>query len=102
MNILIKSQNEIIKEEEKKYLEMLKSIFIQLIYEQSVIIIPSNLNINFLEPNLILSKVEISFFSSDALRNKKLKDNNKLIKEEFYSFSFEDNYEVIESNENII
>ena len=100
LNILIKSQNEIIKEEEKKYLEMLKSIFIQLIYEQSVIIIPSNLNINFLEPNLILSKVEISFFSSDALRNKKLKDNNKLIREEFYSFSFEDNYEVIESNFN--
>ena len=100
LNILINRQNEIIKEEEKKYLEMLKSIFIQLIYEQAVIIIPSNLNINFLEPNLIFSKIEISFFSSDALRNKKLKDNNKLNREEFYSFSFEDSYEVIESNFN--
>ena len=100
LNILINRQNEIIKEEEKKYLEMLKSIFIQLIYEQAVIIIPYNLNINFLEPNLIFSKIEISFFSSDALRNKKLKDNNKLNREEFYSFSFDDSYEVIESNFN--
>ena len=100
LNILINRQNEIIKEEEKKYLEMLKSIFIQLIYEQAVIIIPYNLNINFLEPNLIFSKIEISFFSSDALRNKKLKDNNKSNREEFYSFSFEDSYEVIESNFN--
>ena len=100
LNMLINSQNEIIKEEEKKYLEMLKSIFIQLIYEQAVIIIPSNLNINYLEANLILSKVEISFFSSNAIRNKKLRDNNKLIKEEFYIFSFDDNYEVIESNLN--
>jgi len=97
-NKLINSHNEMINEKEKKYLEMLKSIFIQLIYEQAVIIIPSNLDINYLEPNLILSKVEISFFSSNALKNKKLKDNNKLNREEFYSFSFDDNYEVIEQS----
>ena len=69
---LINYNNNKIKEEEKKYFELLKCIFIQLIYEQAVLVIPSKLNINYLEANLLLSDIEISFFRYDDIMNSKI------------------------------
>ena len=97
LNILINNHNSIIRaEEDLKYLELLKSIFIQLIYEQAVLIVPSKLDINYLETNLHLSEIRIAFFNSDDLIIKKLKKNtNNSNRREFYSFCGENDIEII-------
>jgi len=97
LNILINNHNSIIANEENlRYLELLKSIFIQLIYEQAVLIIPSQLDINYLKHNLNLSDIRIAFFNSDDLIQKKSKNNiNNSNRREFYSFSIDNNIEII-------
>ena len=97
LNILINNHNSIIVNEENlKYLELLKSIFIQLIYEQAVFIVPSKLDINYLETNLLLSEIRIAFFNSDDLIQKKSKNNiNNSNRREFYSFSIDNDIEII-------
>ena len=90
--------NNYIEIEDKKYYELIKCILMQLIYEQSVLIIPSKLEINYLDANLLLSDIQISFFKYDEIN--KIKDNNKQKKifsrKNFYSFSIDDNTELIE------
>ena len=98
-NILINIKNNEVKDKNKKYLELLKSIFIQLIYEQSVLIIPSKLDINYLEANILLSDIQISFFKLDDIYLKKNynRRTTKISRKEFFSFSIDDNTEVIQS-----
>jgi hypothetical protein len=56
-NILLNSKTEDLNDKDKKCLELLKCIFIQLIYEQSVLIIPSKLDIDYLDANILLSDI---------------------------------------------
>jgi len=97
LNILINNHNNIIKTEENlKYLELLKCILIQLIYEQAALIVPSKLDINYLKANLNLSEIRIAFFNSDNLIQKKYKNNIKNSnRREFYSFSIDNDTEII-------
>ena len=98
---LLTNYNNNISKEDKKYLELLKCIFIQLIYEQSVLIIPSKLDINYLDPNLHSSDIQISFFTLDDTIKKNniyIKRNSvRLNRREFYGFSIDNNIEVIEN-----
>ena len=91
--------NNYIDIEDKKYYELLKCLLIQLIYEQSVFIIPSKLQINYLDVNLLLSDIQISFFKFDEIQKKKEinKENKFFSRKEFYSFSIDDDIEVIEN-----
>ena len=97
-NHLINNYNYNIKEEEKKYLELLKCIFIQLIYEQAVLIIPSKLEINYLEANLLLSNIQISFFKEDDIMHIKNtgRKSYRPNRREFFSFSLDKDAELEE------
>ena len=97
-NHLINNYNYNIKDEEKKYLELLKCIFIQLIYEQAVLVIPSKLEKNYLEANLLLSNIEISFFKVDDIMNIKNTDriSQRPNRRVFYSFSLDNDIEIVE------
>ena len=96
-----KDNKDNISNEDKKYLELLKSIFIQLIYEQSVLIIPSKLDINYLDPNLNSSDIQISFFKLDhKIKNKNIyikRNSAKINRREFCSFSIDKDTEIIEN-----
>ena len=102
-NILLKySTSKDLDEKEKKCLELLKSIFIQLIYEQSVLIIPSKLDINYLEANISLSDIQIAFFKEDDIIFKKNNFNRQSVRinrREFYSFSIDNDIELVQDND---
>ena len=97
-NILINNYNDNISNEDKRYIELLKSIFIQLIYEQSVLIIPSKLDINYLDANLFSSDIQISFFKSDDIIHKRniKRQSQKINRRDFYSISLDKNTEIVE------
>ena len=73
----------------------MKCFFIQLIYEQAIIVIPSKIGINYLDANLLLSDIEVSFFKCDDIMNNKLirRHSEKINMKELYSCSMDENIE---------
>ena len=99
-NALLNSKTEDLNDKDTKCLELLKCIFIQLIYEQSVLIIPSKLDIDYLDANILLSDIQISFFKiNDIIFKKNIKRKSVVFnRKEFYSISVDKDTEIIEGS----